>query len=155
MTILVNGQIDPGQIEEREANEAITPGELLDVDADQEAIPHGTAGGNVQPIVALENQRLEGDDHDYEAAEDVRVYTPQPGDVLKMWLADGETVEDGDFLESDGAGALQAHSPQSVDEGGSATYTIYTNNVKFVANEDKDTSGGDATRERIEAKVIS
>lgn len=138
---------------ERIANEALTPGELLDIDADSELIPHGTAGGNATPLFCVEAEQIgEGIDDDYSAGDQTQYVVGRPGDEIYAFLKAGENVADGDELESDGAGALQAHTPQAVDEGGTATYTIYARGIVARAIEDKDNSAGTA-RVRIKVEV--
>ena len=48
-----------------------------------------------------------------------------PGDRLNMWASTNQTIVIGDPLVSDGAGNLSKHTPQAVDEAGSATFTSY------------------------------
>lgn len=133
---------------------AITPGELIEKDASGQFQAHSTAGGNVIPRIAIEESYIGNDiDTDYASGDQVRYNFGQPGEEYYMFLAAGENASDGDLLESDGAGALQVHTPQAVDEGGTATYDIYTNEAHFVAAEDKDNSGG-TSRVRIKVEVL-
>lgn len=150
-TIVLKG--DPIR-KERQAAEALTPGELLDVDASSKLIPHGNAGQNAAAIFCLEEDFVGDDiDTDYAADDTVQYGFFRQGDEVYAWLAAGENVADGDELESDGAGALQAHTPQAVDEGGTATYTIYANAIVARAIEDKDNSGG-TTRVRVKVEIV-
>lgn len=110
---------------ERLANEAITPGELLDVDADGEWIPHGGAGGNATPIFAMENEQIGGGvDDDIAANDQCQALVAWRGSVIYAWLKDGENVADGDELESDGAGALRAHTAPSEAADGPVALSI-------------------------------
>lgn len=100
---------------ERETHEAITPGELLAIDADEELIPHGSADGVLPGVlVALESPTAaagttEAIDVDYAAGDSAYYAQGQPGDVYYMWLKAGETVVKGQTLvSSDGAGAVKA-----------------------------------------------
>lgn len=152
--LVVNGPERP--IFEHKANEAITPGELLAFDADDELIPHGTAGGNAQAIFAVEDP-YNGDttaaaiDTDYAANEWTRVVYAQPGDVVYAFCPTGQTIAKGDPLESDGVGGLRKHTPVSADAGGSGTYTFYARAIVAFAAEDKTNSSG--ARVRIRARV--
>lgn len=139
---------------EGKANAILTPGELLAWSADDELDPHGTAAGNATPVmVAIENDLIgDGIDDNYAAGDTVRYVVPAPGDVLYMWLADGENVIKGDPLESDGNGDLQKHTPQAVDEGGTATYTVYEDSIVGIADEDLNNSAGGA-RARIRVRI--
>ena len=101
-------------LNEKEAGAAITPGELLDIDGSGDLIPHGVAGDNAQRLIALEDPDREAPsgtesiDHDYESGDTVRYIRARNGGQFYMFLADGQNVSEGDPLESDGAGALQA-----------------------------------------------
>lgn len=150
-TILIKG--DPQKQEEKCAA-IVTPGELLTFNASGLLIPHGTAGGNPNPtMVAMEQEIIgNGIDTDYASGDTVQYLIPKPGDVLYMFLADGENIDKGDPVESDGNGDLQEHTPQAVDEGGAATYTIYANAVLGYAEEDLDNSAGGA-RARIKVRI--
>lgn len=138
-------------------NGTVTPGELLawansGADVDQ----HATAGGNAQgKKVAIENQFSDHGtgkaiDHAYADNETVNFIFAQPGDQLYMWLADGEVATVGSPLESDGAGSLQVHTPQAVDEGGAATFTIYADAIVGYAAEAVSPSGA---RGRIKVDI--
>jgi len=100
--------------EELVAAAAITPGMLLEVTSAGKVQAHSSAGGNALPKFALEDE-LQGKaiDEAYAADDQVQVWTPSRGDKVYAMLADGENVAIGDFLESDGNGKLQAHSPGS------------------------------------------
>lgn len=142
---------------EAKANVALTPGELLKWSADDELDPHSMAGGNAQPLFAVENpydddNTVAAIDSDYALGDTVRYVVAQPGDEIYAFLADGENVAKGDPLESDGAGALQAHTAPSIDESGSDTTTIYYRAIVAWAAEDKDNSAGGA-RARIRVSV--
>ena len=106
------------------------------VPARQVALSFGV-GGDIEAI-------------DVELGENVHYLVPKSGDKLYMFLADGQTsVVDGP-LESDGAGALQVHTPQAVDEGGTATYTINVDAVVGYAEEVVTASGA---RARIRVRI--
>lgn len=153
-TILLTVNDEHRPIFEHEANEAITPGELLAFDADDELIPHGTAGGNAQAIFAVEDP-YNGDttaaaiDTDYATGEQVRVVYGQPGDVIYAFCPTGQTIAKGDPLESDGVGGLRKHTPISADAGGSGTYTFYAKAIVAFAAEDKTNSSGSRARIRV------
>ena len=148
-TILLKGN---GVQKEDVAAAAVTPGELLEFDGSGELQAHSTAGGNAAKMVCLEEAFVGDDiDTDYSAGDNVVYLNPWRGSVLYMFLADGENVSKGDPLESDGSGNLQAHTAQAVDEGGTATYTIYAEAVVGYAAEDLDNSGaGQRNRIRVE-----
>ena len=152
--LTVNGSDRP--VFEFEAHEALTPGELVEFNADDELAPHGTAGGNAQPIFVVEDPyngvtSAAAIDTDYSTGEQTRVVFAQPGDVVYGWCPTGQTIAKGDPLESDGAGGLQKHVPDTVDAGGSGTYTFYAKAIVAFAAEDKTNSSG--SRARIRARV--
>ncbi len=91
-------------------------------------------------------------DTDYALGYTARYVIAQRGDQIYAWLADGENVAKGAALISDGAGALKAGGSQAVDEGGSATYTVYSGSVVAFADEDLNNSAGGA-RARIKVRV--
>lgn len=157
--LAVNGEKRP--IYEAEADEALTPGELVRFDTDDELEPHGTAGGYAAKMFVVENPYVDPSstkaiDTDYALGSYARYIWAQTGDLVYAWLADGENVAKGAPLMSDGAGALKAFAAvsQAVDEGGSATYTITVPDAVIVAyaDEDKNNSAGGA-RARIKVRV--
>ncbi len=144
--VTINGSERP--LFEYEADEALTPGELVRFDADDELEPHGTAGGVAQKIFVVENPYAETHtaksiDTDYALGDYARVVFAQPGDVVYAWLAAGETAIKGSALISDAAGALKVETVDGDTVAGS---------IVAFADEDKDNSGGGA-RVRILARV--
>lgn len=137
----------------KDADEAITPGELLEIRGNGNLGPHGTADGNVIPIVALEDPNREAAagtkqiDVDYSSGESVRHWYAAPGEEFYMFLAAGENVAEGDYLSSDGAGALKAESV-TVDPTATTAESVAAAGIKFIAAEDRDASGA-TTRQRI------
>lgn len=145
--LTVNGAERP--IYEYKADEALTPGELVCFDADDELEPHGTAGGLAQKIFVVENPYAPDNtqkaiDQDYALGDYARVIYAQSGDGIYAWLKAGEEVAKGDPLVSDGAGGLQ--EPAAVDA------TLISGAIVAFADEDKDNSGGGA-RVRIKVRV--
>ena len=100
--------------EELVAAAAITPGMLVEINSNGKVQAHSTAGGNAAPMFAIEVE-LQGNgiSDDFAAVDRVQVWSPGRGDMVYAMLADGENVSIGDYLESDGNGKLQAHSPAS------------------------------------------
>ncbi len=145
--VTVNGAERP--IFEGIADEALTPGELVEFDTDEELQPHDEANGAIQvPMVVVENPYADDHtvaaiDHDYAIGESARYVIPQRGDVVNAFIKASETLVMGiTFLASDGAGALQAIVPD-------ATTVVTT--VVAVAEEDA-TIGG--TRERKKVRIL-
>jgi len=132
-------------IEEYGAEAAITPGMLLELNSSGNVQVHSTAGGNVLPMFALEDE-LQGNDIDdaYVADDKVQVWVAVRGEWVYAILADGQNVSVGDFLESAGSGLLQKHEPDEYNESASIG-GIYTNQIVGVALEamDLSTSSGE------------
>lgn len=143
-------QVNRGGVKFKEAlgGVAITPGELLAFNASNALIPHGTANGAGLQMVAVESPTAVPSsstaiDTDYASGDTVKYYVPQRGDVLYMWLADGENVDQGDPLSSDGNGDLQE---PTVDAA------LFEGAIKFYAAQDLDnSSGGARARIKVEA----
>ena len=142
--------ISGNEIVRREAlaDAAIPPGELLEINADEEAAPHSGAAGVLPGVlVALEDPAAaagttEAIDVDYDAGDTVYYAVGRPGDVFYIFLAASQTVVKGvTQLQSDGAGAL---TPVTVGA------TTLEKSVVGVADEDKTTGG---TRARIRVMI--
>lgn len=96
-------------IEEYVAGGTITPGHLIALNSAGKVVVHAGAGANVLPMFALENELIgESITDDYLITEPVQCWIPYRGDEVYALLADGESVAIGDFLISNGAGALAA-----------------------------------------------
>ena len=97
-------------IEEIVATSAITPGMLLGLDGSNQVVPHSVAGGNAIRMFALEDElQGKGINDAYAAADPVQVWFPGRGDEVYAILADGENIDEGDYLESNGDGLLKKH----------------------------------------------
>ncbi len=143
---------------EYNAASAVTPGELIEVNSSGKVKAHANAGQNVLPMFAFEDE-LQGNgiDDDYDADDPVQCWIPRAGDEVYAFLADGEDASQGDFLESDGNGALQVHTADSESIGtdsSGAVNSFYTNQIVGVAMEDLDLSGSSGTRQRIKVRII-
>lgn len=96
---------------ERVAAGPITPGELIELASATTVQAHSTPGGNAPKAFALENDLVgDGIDDAYGAGDTVQYGVFQRGAEVYALLAHGENVNPGDPLESDGNGALQAHT---------------------------------------------
>jgi hypothetical protein len=158
-TIKINNHSD--NFEEYVADAAILPGCLLELNTDNEVKVHATAGGNVGPkMFAIEDVfQGEGIDDAYAAGDRVRVWFPSPGDIVLAILADGQSVGEGDLLESNGAGYLTAHS---ADEA-SVLPNVQTNMIVGISLEEMDASadssgqsvgGGLGANKRIRVRIV-
>lgn len=144
IVLTVNGNDRP--IFEAEADEALTPGELVRFDADEELEPHGTAGGVLAgKKFVVENPYTDpadgpAIDKDWAVGDLTRYIEAQPGDEIYAFIAAGETIVKGvTQLVSDGAGALAA---ATVDA------TTLANSIVAVAMEDA-TIGGTRARKKV------
>lgn len=146
-TIMISNNSRGGWvIHEAEADAALTPGELVEFNTDEELGPHDGANGAIQvPMIVVENpyadvQTVQAIDHDYAAGESAFYVVPQSGDIVYAFIKASETLVKGiSFLASDGAGALQVIVP----DGDTVVTTVL-----FVADEDA-TVGGARERHRV------
>lgn len=106
-TIVLVGELER-KYEERRAGEAgIKPGMLLQFNASDEVIKHATAGAGLgaQVIVATENDFLGRTIDDAYADEElVHCHVAQPGDVLNLVVATGQTITPAVYGTSNGDG---------------------------------------------------
>lgn len=90
------------------AGATITPGMLVERNASENLIPHGTSGGSAQPAFAIENDLVgRGIDDDYASDDQVMYKVVYEGGEVYALIADGEDIDYDDPLTSDGAGALR------------------------------------------------
>ena len=90
---------------------AIKPGYLLEMASATTVQAHSTAAGNVLPMFAIEDQfQGKAITADYAVSVKIQCWIPRAGDVVYAYLADGQSASVGDFLESNGAGALSVHA---------------------------------------------
>lgn len=131
-------------IEEIEASGTIRPGMLLELDSDNKVKAHSAAGQNAVPMFALEDE-LQGNDIDdnYSSGDKVQVWFPQRGEQVYAILADGENIDEGDYLESNGEGYLQKHvaDVESFESAEPGAITVYPLQIVAQAVEAKDLSG--------------
>lgn len=127
-------------VEELEAAGTITPGMLIEVTSAGKVQAHSTSGGNALKVFALEDE-LQGNgiDVDYDSGDQVQCWIPGRGDQVYAFLADGESVAIGDFLESNGDGKLKKHTAP-IDSASDVT-TIYAECIVGQATEAVDMSG--------------
>jgi hypothetical protein len=147
-------------VEEMTAHEAIYPGSLVELNGDNEVAKHATGGGNVLPMFALEDElQGRGIDYPYATGDKVQVWIPNRGDVVLGILANGEDVDEGDWLESNGAGYLRKHV---ADYGDSHTGTVQAALVGVVLEEmdaSADSSGQDmgnglGVNKRVRVRIL-
>jgi hypothetical protein len=132
---------------EFEASESITPGMLVERTSAGKIQKHSTAGGNVQPMFLKENA-LQGEDIDDALAsgDKCQVWYPGSGDEVYAILADGESVSEGDYLESDGNGYLQKHVSDTASSA--EAFTAYSKQIVGIALHNLDltsSSGGESS----------
>jgi len=86
---------------------AIKPGYLLELASATTVQAHSGAAGNCLPMFAIEDQfQGKAITADYAVSVKIRCWIPRRGDQVYAYLADGESASAGDFLESNGSGAL-------------------------------------------------
>jgi len=86
----------------------MVPGMLGERNSDGKLQKHRTQDGKATPIFLFEKE-LEGKGIDEElfAGEKVQGMYPRTGDEVQIILADGESVEAGDYLTSNGDGTMK------------------------------------------------
>ena len=90
---------------------AIKPGYLVEMASATTVQAHSTAGGSVLPMFAIEDQfQGKAITADYAVSVKIQVWIPRRGDQVYAYLADGQSVSAGDFLESNGVGVLTSHT---------------------------------------------
>lgn len=135
---------------EAKAAGTITPGHLIQLDSNGEAVVHASAGAVLQnKLIALESQTPDDDDAwsiDVDYVDNERVYyaVGKPGEQYYMWLKAGENAARNAQLESAGDGSLQVETVAA---------TSLTNTIVGVAREAKDNSGGGA-KVRILVEIV-
>ena len=134
-------------IEEIDAVEVFTPGHLLEETSAGKVQKHSTEASTVLPMFALENE-LEGEgiDDAFSADDKVQCWIPYRGDMVYAWLADGEDVDIGNPLVSNGDGTLRKMVEKL--ESSADTTIDYSHRVVGFAVEAKDlseSSGGESS----------
>lgn len=132
---------------EKTCSVAVKPGHLLERVSDDTVKPHATTGGLAELLFAVEND-LEGEtiDDTYAISDIVQFNAVRPGDVVLVWIADGEDIAIGDKLASNGDGDFKEHGDSGDESAG----------FLLVALEAKDMSGSagaDPADRRIIAEV--
>ena len=158
-TILLAGT--PFIPQEKVASEPITPGHLVEFvlsggDAGQ-LRRHATANGNANPYFAIENLTPDRTvatapiDTPYADGESMRWISASKCEVYAWVPANAAAIVAGDNLASNGDGTLKkAAAAQAVNEGGTATYTLFTRAIVAVAAEAVNNSAnGSAARIRV------
>lgn len=140
---------------------SVIPGMLVAFDPVlEELIPHGVAGGNAAPAFAVEQDFLgKTIDDPYVVGpgghDRAQYVISRQGDEIYAFLAPGENVAKGAFLESDGLGALQEHTPLAADGAGAlpANQVVYVRPIVARAIEAVDNALG-IVPVRIRAEVV-
>lgn len=143
--------------EEFTAGGIITPGQLLEIDSNDAVIRHNSAGQNMYPLIAVQDFPQGKDiDDNYASGEQAYAIWARAGMIINMLLKEGETVVIGGFVESDGAGDVQAYVAD-IDASAPGATTIYSNQIVGVAREAvdlSDSSGADPATRRILIQII-
>ena len=125
------------------ANAAITPGQLIEVMSTGKVRKHATAGGFHQRKISVEDS-LQGNgiSDNYAADAKCQWVNAEPGQVMYMLLADGESATPDEFLESNGNGDLRVYT--SGTRVGRAMDTLDLS----------DSSGADPSSRRIRVEIV-
>jgi hypothetical protein len=101
-------QGNPIQYEDWAAAEAITPGQLVNLNGSGLLIKHATAAGPAAKMFAMERDEM-GDNIDvaYAIGDTVKVGAFHAGQRVNAFIASGQNITVGAFLESAGGGNLR------------------------------------------------
>jgi len=122
---------------------AYYPGMLLEEDSNGYYQPHSTSGGNVEPLVGIEDELSGGNVSTvYVVGRRGAAVYCRPGDEVQLRLANGQSASRNDLLESNGDGYVKVHTP-TVDSSQNL-HTEYLNAIKFKALEAVDMSDSSA-----------
>lgn len=106
--------------EQNSASAAIPYGSLIEKSSGSWRV-HSTAAGHAAKVFALERDELGKDITDsYASGERVKAGYCKSGDRINAIIASGETVTEGQELESDGAGRLKVGTTSPVARAGAA-----------------------------------
>jgi len=136
---------------EKVANAAITPGMLIELISTNKVRAHATSAGDVTPKMFACEDEYQGKDIDdaYAADDQVKCGIFIPGEEVYAILDEGENVDIGDRLSSNGNGYLKKHVTEveswEVSEAGSVT--VYPEQIVGIAAEAKDLSGSSGEEE--------
>lgn len=113
-TILLKGDLGT-RYEEGRAAGTIKPGHLIKSNSSGNYVVHASSGGAGERLVAIEDGLIGGTiDTAYSSGDLVRFKVVQPGDVLYMFLKDGQSVVPDDDLSSNGDGTLKKETSTGV-----------------------------------------
>lgn len=150
-TILLKG--DPIR-KELKAGGTITPGHICQRNSANSVVVHPTAGGNISPIVAIEDSlQGKGIADTYSSGDRVHLVYLSSGMEVLLILAISQTIAIGDLLESNGNGQVRKHTVQAADSVGAllAGESIYPHAGRFRAIEAVTTTSAVA---RIATEVV-
>jgi hypothetical protein len=106
---------EPIQNEDDKAAAVITPGMLVDHDANGDLVPHASSAGVAQRWFALEREEMGKDiDATYAIGDTVKVGSFAPGTRVLALIASGENVAQDDDLNSAGDGTLAVSATNRV-----------------------------------------
>lgn len=87
----------------------ILPGMLVEGVPGGDVVPHATAGGPAVPAFARPNEVIgHGIDDAYPDGDTVLYGVANSGDEVYGWIADGQNITAGDYLQSNGDGTFAA-----------------------------------------------
>lgn len=111
-TILLKGEPERAGESLAAAGSAIVPGMLIMTTSTGAVQAHNVAGAKCTAKFAREMDIVGGTiDDTYDAGDTVLWLDAQPGDWIYAWLEDEANVAVGAYLQSNGAGALEAVTP--------------------------------------------
>lgn len=105
-SIRLSGQ--PNEFEQLQCSAAVTPGELVEISSGKWR-KHAGAGKNAAPVFVKPRDEMGSDiDIAYATNDYVKVDFFHVGERVNGWVASGQNISAGAYVESDGSGGLRA-----------------------------------------------
>ena len=141
--------------EELEAESAITPGMLIELTSSGTVQPHSTADGTAAKRFAKEDS-LQGKaiDDAYAADSPVQCLSFVQGEWVLAILADGEDIDIGDWLVSNGDGALKERAGASDGEEPESVVAVARQALDLSGGSSSESSGPLGYNKRIVCEVM-
>lgn len=130
---------------EAKCSAAVYPGMLIQRDSSNtgQIKPHATSGGNASAKFAIEDElRGRNKSQAYSSGDRVAYVECCHGDVVLCKIANGQTIADGDLLESNGDGYMKKHTAPR--DSSTVNETTYHNSIVLEALEAVDMSDSSA-----------
>ncbi len=136
---------------ERVAGDAVTPGDLLELNASGQVQRHSVSGGNAVPAFADVADFIgSGISFSYASGDTVKYFVASPGDEVYALLCSGGSVAIGTFLMSNADGTLVEYAYVASGDPES----VVAVSLEDVDNTDGDADGPHDGATRIKVEVV-